>query len=357
VVVRTAPLDPALAPGWMVRITASAAEERALRRRLLAWTFASVPALALLAVAAGWLVTGRALRPVGRMADATARIAPGSGVRLPVAEPHDELGRLGGRFNALLDRLDDALLQQRRFLADAEHELRTPVARVRTRVEAALARPPGDGDRQALEEAARELRRTSALLDELLLLARADAGTPAGPRERLYLDDVAMDAMNEWRADATRAGVTLVVDRIEEAPVVAERTLLVRAVGILLDNAIRYTPAGGRVALRVHPGPSVAVLEVSDTGIGIPLGERERVLLRFHRGAQARAMAPGGSGLGLSIAHWVVERHGGRLEILPKPGGGTLVRITLPSLARPSGVPAPDVGQVPDDEALHPAER
>lgn len=331
--VRSAPLEPALAPGWTVRITASESETHGLRDAMARLAAISLPSIFVLAIVVGWFVTGRALRPVGLMAQATARIAPGSGTRLPVGHPDDELGQLGRRFNALLDRLDEALAQQRRFIADAEHELRTPVARVRTRVEAALAQPPGPRDRDALRQADVELRATSSLLDELLLLARVDAGAAQGPRERVFLDDLAMDAVAGWRPDAARAGVTLAVDVMEETPVLAERTLVARLIGILLDNAIRYTPAGGRVAVRAHALPGAAVLEVVDTGIGIPLAERDRATQRFWRGAEARRLAPQGSGLGLSIARWIVERHEGRLELLPRVDGGTLVRVSLPAAA------------------------
>lgn len=323
-------LDPELAPEWRIRLYASEADLVRLHRRLGLWLVISIPAVTLLAVAVGWWVTGRTLSPVGAMARATERIGgAGSLVRLPIANPRDELGRLGTRFNALLDRLDDALSQQRRFLADAEHELRTPVARMRNSVDLALLDPAGASDRATLEEVSRDLRRTSALLGELLLLARADTEPPAPRRERQYLDDVVLDALTPWRSAATNAGLTLTTSRVEETPALLESALIERLVGILVDNAIRYTPCGGAIDVRVFPRDGVATLEVADTGIGISDADRPRIFERFYRGSDARRAAPDGSGLGLSIAHWIAERHGGTLTLDPREEGGTVARVEL----------------------------
>jgi signal transduction histidine kinase len=332
VIVREAPLDDPTAPGWRIRLHASAAEVAAVQRRLDLWLLACLPPMVLLGIAAGWWLTGRALRPVGDMADAAEVIGVDDPqARLPVADPRDELGRLGTRFNALLDRLQGALAQQKRFIADAEHELRTPIARMRNAVEVALRDPAGASDRATLEAIAADLRRGSTLLGELLLLAEADARPTTVLRERRYLDDVVLDALAPWRPDAARQGVTLGVSVIEETSARLDPALIERLVGILVDNAIRYTPAGGTVDVRVRREADRALLEVEDTGIGIPEAERERVFERFFRGREARRAAPDGSGLGLSIARWIVERHGGTLTIEPRPGGGTLARASLPA--------------------------
>ncbi len=324
-------LDPALAPGWRIHLHASMADAQRMLGRVDRWLAISIPFTVLLSLLAGWLVTGRTLAPVGAMAAATERIVPGDpGTRLPVADPADELGRLGTRFNALLDRLDQALAQQRRFLADAEHELRTPVTRMRSRVDLALLTAPAGPDRDALVDVERELRRASQLLGELLLLARADAAPFTGQLARSFLDDVALTSLRAWRVPAGTAGVTLSASVVNEAPARMDATLMERLVGILLDNAIRYTPPGGTVDLRVFPEGGRAVLEVHDSGVGIPPGDRERVFERFYRGADARRLQPEGSGLGLSIARWIAERHEGRLVLAARDGGGTVARIELP---------------------------
>lgn len=345
----TVPLEPALAPRWMLAVEVSGAGVAAVKARIDRWMALGIPALVLLAAATGWWLTGRSLQPVGRMADVAGRIVPGSNRRLPVDDPRDELGRMGTRFNALLDRLDGALAQQRHFLADAAHELRTPLARVRSRVELALlAEPKASGEdrgnaghetpHEVLPAVHGELVRMSQLVDELLQLARADAGddmdAEAGARTRiaLYLDDLVTDELHRWHVDAERAGITLRCDVLHEAPITGDETLLRRLIGILLDNAIRYGRSGGTVDVAVTAFPDVVRLEVLDDGIGISPEERERVAERFFRGARARAHRSDGSGLGLAIASWIVQQHHGALSIEPGANDqGTMVRVTIPA--------------------------
>ena len=339
-----APLDASLAPGWRVRVSASALEIVTLHRRLDRDFLLSVPLVTLLAVLVGWWVTGRALRPVGEMALAAERIDPWRPHdRLPIANPGDELGRLGARINALLARLEDAMQQQRRFLADAEHELRTPAARMRNRVELALLDPAGGDDRAALHDVQRDLERVAQVLAELLLLARADAGPQEIRRASRFLDDVVLDALAPWRPVAQRAGIALGSSRVEETPVAVDAVLVERVVGILVDNALRYTPRGGSVDVRVFRDDGTAVLEVEDTGIGIAPDDRAHVFDRFWRGTEARRLAAEGSGLGLSIARWVIERHGGRITLGAGARGGTLARVELATAAPVPATEAPAI--------------
>ncbi len=333
----TLPLEPGLAPGWLIEVTASAASVRAVQARIDYWFVVGIPGLVLLVGVAGWWLTGRTLRPVGLMANAAADIEPGSGARLPVDDPSDELGRLGLSFNALLDRLDGALSQQQRFLADAAHELRTPLARMRARVELAqLAQGDGAVSSPVVAEVHEDVIRMSRQVDELLQLARADAGDDTSPQSLLpiFLDDLAADELRRWQADATRAGMVLESTALDEAPVRAEPTLIGRLIGILLDNALRYGHRGGRVDVRVQCERNEAVLEVEDDGIGIPPADRERVFDRFYRGAEARAHRSDGSGLGLAIAAWIAERHGGSIRVdVGRASIGTLVTVRLPRRA------------------------
>ncbi len=357
----TLPLEPALAPGWMIVVEASAATVAAVNARIDRWILLGIPALVLLAASVGWWLTGRTLRPVGRMADAAARIAAGSGQRIPIHDASDELGRLGTRVNDLLDRLDGALAQQRSFLADAAHELRTPLSRVRGRVELAMQPMPIAGrpiavtstnraSTTAYDDALRveragidapdalpaihdEVVRMSVLVDELLQLARADADGDAtsGRMAPLFLDDVVTDEIPRWRADADRAHVTLTCSAVEETPMIGDAILMRRLLGIMLDNAIRYSNAGGCVDVRVLCADGGVVLEVQDEGIGIAPGERARLTERFYRGERARAHRSDGSGLGLAIAQWIVGRHGGTLSLTPAPMGvGAVARVTIP---------------------------
>lgn len=324
------PLDPDLAPGWNVRLTSSAAP---LTRQLASvdrGALLAIPLAVLIAVVVGWVLTGRTLRPIAVMADAADRITDSSHGRLPVVAPDDELGRLGLRFNALLDRLDAAFGNQRRFLADAAHELRTPIARARGAGELALSLPAGSEDRDALARTQRELELMSRLVDELLELARADAGRTVDPLQPGFLDDVVTDVVRGFDPVAKQHALTLSVEVPDEAPVRMEPASLARLVAILVDNAMRYTAAGGTVRVAVKELPAGAQLIVEDSGIGIPPAERARLFERFFRGAAARQLAPDGSGLGLPIAHAIAERHGARIEFAENQPQGTRVIVTFP---------------------------
>ena len=330
-------LDPELAPGWDIEVNASAANVVALQARLDRWFGIGIPLLVLCAAVAGWWLTGRTLRPVARMADAAARIGPASGARLPIDDPSDELGRLGVRFNALLDRLDGALAQQREFLADAAHELRTPIARLRARVELALLMPVPRQESTVLASIDQELRDVSQHVDELLQLARADAAGDDVPLRltALFLDDIVADEVPRWQPEAQRCGVTLDYSALEESPVSGDATLLPRLVSILVDNAVRYSNPGGTVRVRVRSDHDQAVLlEVEDDGIGIPVSERGRVFDRFYRGDAARLKRPDGSGLGLAIAAWIVRQHHGTLAVTGGATGGTCMQLRLPRALR-----------------------
>jgi signal transduction histidine kinase len=331
------PLDPALAPGWTVRVHASMAPLEQSLRRIDRSLLLIVPLTVLLAAVTGGWLTGRTLRPVGAMAAAAEAITPAiPGTRIPVANPRDELGRLASRFNDLLGRLESALVQQRRFLAEAAHELRTPMARLLSQAEVGLSPRASDAAREeALRLIRDDLVRASGMVGELLQLARVDAGEPAPPLTDGFLDDVIAAGIPSWYAAAEQHGVTLHLVALEETPARLNPELVTRLLGILLDNAIRYTPAGGRVEVGVAPRDGHPVLEVRDTGIGIPPEDREQILQRFFRGRQARQFAPEGSGLGLSIAHWIVEQHGGALELTSPPEGGTRARVTLPESVPP----------------------
>ena len=326
----TVPLDTALAAGWSMRIISSAAELEATLNRVDEWFLLGLLVSASLAAALGWTLAGRLLQPVDAMAHAAELItAAEPSARLPIHHAHDEIGRLGRSFNGLLVRLDDALSQQRRFLADAAHELRTPVARMRTLAELTLQTPADDGAREAMELISVDLLHASRLLDELLQLARADAGERMQRSERIFMDDVVMDALHVWRPVAAAGGVGVAIEQMNEAPVSIDPLLARRLVDILFENAVRYTPAGGRVETRVGVEHDRVVLTISDSGIGISPADRPHVFDRFFRGAASRAMSPEGSGLGLPIAAWIVGQCGGGIELSATSLGGTCARVSL----------------------------
>jgi signal transduction histidine kinase len=208
----------------------------------------------------------------------------------------------------------------RRFMADAAHELRTPIAVLRTKADVALQEERSvEGYTSTLRAMGLEARRLGRTVDDLLLLARADAGERPVLRARFFLDDVVLDAALSARTLATAAGVSLIVDQFEEAPLVGDAVLVRELVIVLLDNAVKFTPRGGSVRVRVQPDPQ-PTLVVEDTGVGISPEQLPHVFERFYRGEPSRPRG-GGAGLGLSIAHWVAEVHGARISLGPADDG------------------------------------
>ena len=241
---------------------------------------------------------------------------------------------LAGKSTAPVER---AILHMRRFMADAAHELRTPITVVRSRAEVALLQPRAPDDYvEALRAIERETGRLSRIVEDLLMLARADVGERPIARERVFLDDVTSDAVEAARAIAGRKSMRVEVDDFDEAPVVGDAALLRQLVLILLDNAIKYSPPGRGVHVGVRSAGQRAELSVADQGIGIPVEQLPQVFERFYRGDPSRSRAegdgahPDGAGLGLSIAQWIVEEHGATIQIASPPGEGTRVTVAFP---------------------------
>jgi signal transduction histidine kinase len=226
--------------------------------------------------------------------------------------------------------IERSMQQMRRFMADAAHELRTPITILRTRAEVASAeaRDPGR-DRATLEAIEREAARLGAIAGDLLTLARADAGEWPVAREPLYLDDAAAAAVDTVKALARSKGVMLDVGAFEEAPIIGDPALVRQLLLAVLDNAIKYTPSGGHVRLDVAAQNGAAVVAVTDTGVGIPTEALPLVFERFYRAEPARRQVEG-AGLGLAIARWIAHAHGARIELTSTLGQGTSVTIKFP---------------------------
>jgi signal transduction histidine kinase len=219
--------------------------------------------------------------------------------------------------------------QMRRFVADAAHELRTPVAVLRTRAEVALQRDRSSAEYiAALEALGRETERLSGIVDDLFTLTHADAGERPLRRTRVQLDELVLDAVSATGALAERRGVTLSVGEADEVVLGADAALVRQLVVILLDNAIKFSDRGDTVRVDLRASPAAATLTVRDTGLGIPPDELPRVFDRFYRGESARASAPG-AGLGLSLARWIATAHRARIEITSIPGEGTTITVTF----------------------------
>ena len=226
--------------------------------------------------------------------------------------------------------IERSMEQMRRFMADAAHELRTPITLLRTRADVAVgqAREP-TRDTATFQAIEREAGRLGAIVGELLMLARADAGERPVTRDVLYLDDAAAGAVEAARTLAEHKRVSVEVGTFEEARITGDPALVRELLLIVLDNAIKFTPTGGRVRLDVSVQDGRAALAVTDTGIGIPADQLPHVFERFYRGDAARRQAEG-AGLGLAIARWIAEVHGARIDIGSEPGVGTRVTLRFP---------------------------
>jgi signal transduction histidine kinase len=226
--------------------------------------------------------------------------------------------------------IERSMAQMRRFMADAAHELRTPITILRTRAEVALgqAREPGR-DAATLAAIAREAARLGGIVGDLLTLARAETGERPVAREPLFLDDAAAGAVDAARPLAVSKGVKLEVGAFDEAKITGDPTLVRQLLLIVLDNAIKFTPANGHVGLNVSTADGRADVVITDTGIGIPAEQLPHVFERFYRGDPARHEADG-AGLGLAIARWIAEVHGARITLTSQPGGGTRVTLAFP---------------------------
>jgi signal transduction histidine kinase len=218
----------------------------------------------------------------------------------------------------------------RRFMADAAHELRTPITILRTRAEIALQQPRDTANYvSALHGVEAEARRLGSIVDSLLVLARADAGERQIEKERIFLDDIAIDAAGAARLVARQKNVEITVDDFEEAPIEGDSSLIRQLVMIVLDNAVKFTDPGGQVHVSVSMQDGAPRFSVDDTGIGIKQEELSRVFQRFFRGETARSRTEG-AGLGLSIASWIAREHGANISLKSEPGKGTKVVVTFP---------------------------
>lgn len=226
--------------------------------------------------------------------------------------------------------VEENIARMQQFMADVAHELRTPVAVLRARTDVALQQPR---DAEAYQVTLRgidaELRRVSTLVDDLLTLARADAGERPTRREALFLDDLTLDACEAMGDLARLRGVQLDVTRYEEAPVTGDAGLLRQLLLILLDNAVKYTPTGGQVTVEVGTDDGHPMLSIRDTGPGIPASELPHIFERFYRGDRTRSTAApeAGAGLGLSIARWIARSHGAELTLHSPDTGGTIATV------------------------------
>jgi two-component system OmpR family sensor kinase len=298
-----------------------------------AWQLAGVgSAVLVFGLVGGFLVASRIFRPLAAISDTASRISATNLSERVAAERIDsELTGLVTVLNATFDRLESAFERQAQFTADASHELRTPLAVIRSQAELALMRPrSNEAYREALEGCHRAALRMSAIVDGLLVLARADAGRLDLRREPVDLERVVADGVDLIRPLARDSGVSI---EATLAPAVAcgDAEALARIVSTLLSNAVQYNRPGGSVRVILESTKDAIVLSVTDTGVGIAEEHRPHVFERFYRVDPARARTSGGTGLGLAICKSMAEAHGGSVEVESEPGVGSTFRVRLPA--------------------------
>ena len=297
---------------------------------------AGIPFVFTLAVLVGYFLAGRVLAPVDEVTSKARDItADRLSDRLPVKNPRDEIGRLTGVINDMLNRLEESFENLRRFTADASHELRTPLTSIRSVGEVALKNTEdvreGRAAREAVSSMLEEAERLSSLVDNLLVLARGDSGRVNLKPENTNLSTFVADTAGELMvlADEKDQKMSCRAERPVAANV--DAVTLRHALLNVIHNAIRYTPSGGTIDITVTEDNGHASIDVADSGPGIPEEDQAGVFERFYRVDKARTRSEGGSGLGLSIARWAVEINGGTIEILDNHPSGTLCRIIFPA--------------------------
>ena len=308
-------------------------DELELLRRILYYT---VPFALLMVGVGGWLLARKSLAPVVDMAERARRIgAENLDQQLPVLNPRDELGRLAAAFNELLARLNSAFVQQRQFMADASHELRTPLTVMQVAAGVTLKQPHRAEDeyRDAIEVLDEQTKRLSRIVNDMFVLARADSGRYPLRKATFYLNDLLEEVARAGNILAASKGVRLEAEEFSEVTFHGDEDLLRRMLLNLVDNAVRYTPAGGLVKMGLTQEQHHFLISISDTGLGIPAEAQPRIFERFYRADKARSRSSDpdrGAGLGLAIAKWIAEASGGSLELAHSDAHGTTFLVMLP---------------------------
>lgn len=320
----------------VIQAASSLAEDDRRLGELLSVLLVLVPLGIVFALGGGYWLARRALAPVDRMRETAEGItATRLDQRITTPEQKDELGRLAATLNGMIARLEHSFSEMQQFTADAAHELRTPLAIIRNEAEVALRTTRDAQDYQrSLENILEETERLTRLSDQLLYLCREDSGLQKGSPQQVQLDELAREVASHMQAVANEKGVTIDLRALQPCAVFADPDRLRRVLFNLLDNAIKYTPAGGNVSMATRVAGAQAQLIVSDTGIGIPAEHLPRVFDRFYRVDQARSgngQVPTGTGLGLAICRAIVTSHGGTISVAANDAHGTDVTVALRS--------------------------
>jgi heavy metal sensor kinase len=300
--------------------------------QLVLWLAFGLPLGVAVAGVSAYLLARWALTPVDRMAERARHItAERLSDRLPVDNPKDEFGRLATVFNDTLSRLESSFGQMRRFTADVSHELRTPLTAIRSVGEVGLrAHRDAPAYRSIIASMLEEVDRLACLIDRLLTLSRAELGQTSLSAEAVDLHELAVEVTAHLGVLAEEKRQSLAVEGQGSPLAQSDRLMLRQSLINLIDNAIKYTPSGGTIRVRVSESGAAAVVDVIDDGPGIGEELRGRIFDRYYRASEPRSMDVCGTGLGLSIAKWSIESNGGQLTVQPTPGGGCTFRVSLP---------------------------
>jgi heavy metal sensor kinase len=318
---------------FFVVVGQSLKELQQAQRQLLFLLAISNPVALLLAFLGGLWIANKALRPVDRLTRAAERIGRGNlNERVEEVRSNDEIGRLAATFNEMISKLEQAFERERRFTADASHELKTPLAVLRGDIEVALRRERSPEEyKRVLASSLEEIARLTNLTDDLLTLARSDAGDRVLELEPVRLDHLAAEAHAYIQPLAESAGIALSYDAPRSMILIeGDEKRLKQLLVNLLDNAIKYTPSGGSARLALAVEGSSALIEVSDTGRGIPASALPHVFERFFRQSDPKDSRVNGFGLGLAISKWIVDAHCGTIEVESAEGKGSRFRVRLP---------------------------
>jgi heavy metal sensor kinase len=321
--------------GYRVEVGAPGAPTEATLTQVLLMLAVGLPVAVGVAVAGGFVLVRRALDPVARIAGKAEEITQHNlSERLPVVRSGDELERLSVALNHMIARLEDAIHGSKQFVADASHELRTPLTVMRGELESLAQDERLQGEtREALGSVLEEVARLAEIVEGLFALSRLDAGEAPAEWVRFDLAELASTTADQMSLLAEDKQLSVACAAARGVPVQGDRARLKQVVVNLLDNAIKYTPSGGRIALSVKREGAYAVLDISDNGIGIPAEALPHVFKRFFRVDGSRSRAQGGAGLGLSIVKSICSAHGAVIEVTSAPGQGSTFRIRQPLAA------------------------
>ncbi len=286
-----------------------------------------------LAGAGGWFLSSRVLKPVARITRTAQDIGEGDLSRRIGVSGEDELGKLAATLNGMIERLEAAFKRQQQFTSDASHELRTPLAVMQAESSLALGKERSEAEyRKSLELISQEISFMSAIIGKLLFLARSDAGKEALAFEDIKLGQLLTELSPDVEVLAREKGLRFNLGPVDDLTVSGDRVKLRQMFLNLLENAVRYTPAGGSVSASAAGSNGTAAVSISDTGIGIQAEHLPHLFERFYRVDKARSRAEGGAGLGLAISQYIARVHGGNIEVESEPGKGSTFRVLLPLL-------------------------